>query len=84
MVPDRGAMHPERPLAFTVRRGIMPGSFFDWRAQSNRRAAPGFWSLTPGAGFYWTAECAQRFGGVPDSTLGWIAPLPVEDEGWPR
>jgi len=24
------------------------------------------------------------FGGVLDSTLGWSAPLPFEDEGWPR
>jgi hypothetical protein len=23
-------------------------------------------------------------GGVLDSTLGWSAPLPFEDEGWPR
>jgi len=33
----------------------------------------------------WHLEIARSaFGGVPDSTLGWIAPLPVEDEGWPR
>jgi len=24
------------------------------------------------------------FGGVLDSTLGWIMVLPFEDEGWPR
>jgi len=26
----------------------------------------------------------SHFGGVLDSTLGWSAPLPFEDEGWPR
>ncbi len=32
---------------------------------------------------YWDFREGGR-GGVPDSTLGWNASLPVEDDGWPR
>jgi hypothetical protein len=39
------------------------------------------WDLEFG---YWRFPRSGHFGGVPDSTLGWIVSLPVEDEGWPR
>jgi len=32
----------------------------------------------------WGFPRSGLFGGVPDSTLGWIVSLLVEDEGWPR
>jgi len=32
----------------------------------------------------WLLTSGFHFGGVLDSTLGWSAPLPFEDEGWPR
>ena len=40
--------------------------------------APRNWSLFP---FTFTRHF---YGGVPDSTFGWSAPLHVEDGGWPR
>jgi len=48
-------------------------TFFDWYAHNFLNSA-----------FRIFHSSFSAFGGVLDSTLGWSAPLPFEDEGWPR
>jgi hypothetical protein len=49
--------------------------------RTNPRQVSGF-RLRPSG--LWLLISGFHFGGVLDSTLGWSAPLPFEDEGWPR
>jgi|GEM_PF-1637775 len=51
--------------------------------RTNPRQPSGFMARADIVGF-WPLDSGFHFGGVLDSTLGWSAPLPFEDEGWPR
>jgi hypothetical protein len=69
---------PAAALAIDGHGGMLVGPFFDWRAPIND-----LWSLAFGILDFGICRVSGH-GGVPDSTLGWIPSLPVEDEGSPR
>jgi hypothetical protein len=76
-----GLRSPLRSLRFNLRDGFPPRlRFAPVRPWSASRSLIGLHSAV--SYLIFLPFLLFSFGGVPDSTLGWSAPLPVENEGF--